>query len=58
MQFRIPEGYIAWCNLCDVGFKTMDESTEHAKDFLNKHRLIIGRIEEENEKRREQLAQQ
>jgi hypothetical protein len=39
-EFKLPEGYAAWCRLCNVGFTTLGESQQHDRDNLNKHREI------------------
>jgi len=39
-QFIIPPGFRAWCNLCNVGFNSLEESQEHDKKELKKHQDI------------------
>ena len=48
-QFKIPEGYVAWCHLCEEGFKTLDESARHDKEAINKHQRINAMKREKNE---------
>ena len=39
-QFTISPGFRAWCNLCNVGFNSLEESQEHNKKELKKHQDI------------------
>lgn len=35
--------YRAWCNLCGMGFCSIDELQEHNKKELQKHREILSK---------------
>ena len=41
-QFEIPKGFVAWCHLCNQGFKTIDEITKHDREKVNDHKRIFA----------------
>ena len=49
MHFVIPEQYRAWCNLCDKGFKSIDELQKHDRDNLYKHQLTMEKRRKESD---------
>lgn len=48
-MFKIPEEYRAWCNLCNVGFKTLKDLQKHNEESVNKHQIMMQRREDVKE---------
>jgi hypothetical protein len=36
-QFVIPEPYRAWCHVCERGFMSLEELTQHDRENINIH---------------------
>lgn len=46
--FQSPE-IKAYCHLCNVAFKSLEDILEHNRKYLNKHqRIMASRLEEKN----------
>jgi hypothetical protein len=42
-MFKIPDGYCAWCMLCNKGFEWIEDLAKHNRENVEQHHRRSGR---------------